>query len=160
MKGHEKVIERLNEALFLELGVVNQYWLHYRLAEDWGYTHFANKEREESVEEMKHVDKLIKRIVFLEGFPNMQTVSPLRIGQNIREILECDLAAEYKARESYRISRELCCELSDHISKKIFDDLLEAEEHHIDYLETQLTLLSQIGEQKYGQLNAGAANES
>lgn len=159
MKGHEKVIERLNEALFLELGAVNQYWLHYRLTEDWGYTKLAKKEREESIEEMNHADKLVKRIIFLEGHPNMQTVGPLRIGQNIKEVLECDLAGEYEARESYRISREICAELSDHVSKKIFDELLEDEEGHIDFLETQLELLNKIGEEKYGQLNAGTADE-
>ena len=137
MKGHEKVIERLNEALFLELGAVNQYWLHYRLTEDWGFTKFAQKEREESIEEMGHVDKLVKRIVFLEGHPNLQTLSPLRIGQNIKEVLECD-----------------------HITKKLFDELLEDEEGHIDFLETQLALLEKIGEEKYGQLNAASAEKA
>ncbi|AQT42568.1 bacterioferritin [Bartonella sp. M0177] len=160
MKGHEKVIEQLNHALFLELGAVNQYWIHYRLTEDWGYTKLANKEREESIEEMGHVDKLVKRIVFLEGHPNLQTLAPLRIGQNIKEVLECDLAGEYEAREAYRVARELCAELSDHISKKVFDELLEDEEGHIDFLETQLALLNKIGEEKYGQLNAGSAEHA
>lgn len=160
MKGHAKVIERLNEALFLELGAVNQYWLHYRLTEDWGYTQLAKKERAESIEEMEHADKLIKRIIFLEGHPNLQTLAPLRIGQNIKEVLECDLAGEYEARESYRKSREICAELSDHVSKKLFDELLEDEEGHIDFLETQLELLNKIGEERYGQLNAAPANEA
>jgi len=158
MKGEAKVIERLNEALFLELAAVNQYWLHYRLTEDWGYTKLARKERAESIEEMTHVDKLAKRIIFLEGHPNMQTLAPLRIGQNIREVLECDLAAEYEARDHYRQSREICAEHSDHISKQIFDELLADEEEHIDFLETQLELLGRIGAERYGQLNAEAAD--
>ena len=95
MKGDKKVIEQLNEALYLELGAVNQYWLHYRLLEDWGYTLLAKKERAESIEEMQHADKLVGRIIFLEGHPNLRTVSPLRIGQNVKEVLEADLAGEY-----------------------------------------------------------------
>jgi bacterioferritin len=102
MKGEKQVIERLNEALFLELGAVNQYWVHYRLLEDWGYTKLAKKERAESIEEMQHADKLIARIIFLEGHPNLQTVAPLRIGQNVKEVLEADLAGEYDARTSYK----------------------------------------------------------
>ena len=110
MKGDQKVIERLNEALFLELGAVNQYWLHYRLLEDWGYTKLAKKERAESIEEMQHADKLVARIIFLEGHP------------------------------------------------KLFEELLIDEEGHIDFLETQLELLSKLGEEKYGQLNADSAD--
>ncbi|UXN04052.1 MULTISPECIES: bacterioferritin [unclassified Bartonella] len=158
MKGDARVIERLNEALFLELGAVNQYWMHYRLTEDWGLTKLAKKEREESIEEMNHADKLVKRIIFLEGHPNMQTLAPLRIGQTVKEVLECDLAGEYEARESYRKSREICAELSDHVSKQLFDELLADEEGHIDFLETQLELLNKMGEAKYIQLNAGSAD--
>ena len=91
MKGEKQVIERLNEALFLELGAVNQYWLHYRLLEDWGFTKLAKKERAESIEEMQHADKLVDRIIFLEGHPNLQTVAPLRIGQNLVVVIDCDL---------------------------------------------------------------------
>ena len=94
LKGDKKVIEQLNEALHLELGAVNQYWLHYRLLEDWGYTLLAKKERAESIEEMQHADKLVARIIFLEGHPNLQTVAPLRIGQNVKEVLEADHAGE------------------------------------------------------------------
>ena len=94
MKGEPQIIERLNEALFLELGAVNQYWVHYRLLEDWGYTKLAKKERAESIEEMHHADRLIARIIFLEGHPNLQSVAPLRIGQNVKEVLESDLAGE------------------------------------------------------------------
>lgn len=158
MKGDPKVIECLNEALFLELAAVNQYWLHYRLLDDWGYARLAKKEREESLEEMAHADKLIERIIFLEGHPNLQTLAPLRIGQSIQEVLESDLAAEYEAREAYAKSRGLCRDAGDYVSMEIFEDLLEDEEEHIDFLETQLGLLKDIGAQNYGQLNAAPAS--
>lgn len=159
MKGDIKVIERLNHALFLELGAVNQYWLHYRLLEDWGYAKLAKKEREESIEEMQHADRLVERIIFLEGHPNLQTLAPLRIGQNVREVLEADLAGEYDARAAYKESREICHAAGDYVSMKLFEELLKDEEGHIDFLETQLQLLDTIGEQQYGLLNAVSANE-
>ena len=160
MKGEKQIIERLNEALFLELGAVNQYWLHYRLLDDWGFTKLAKKEREESIEEMHHADKIIARIIFLEGHPNLQTVGALRIGQNVREVLESDLAGEYDARTSYKKSREICHEAGDYVTMQLFEDLLKDEEGHIDFLETQLQLFNSIGEAKYGQLNAASANEA
>jgi bacterioferritin len=160
MKGEKRIIERLNEALFLELGAVNQYWLHYRLLEDWGYAKLAKKEREESIEEMHHADKIIERIIFLEGHPNLQKVGPLRIGQNVKEVLEADLAGEYDARTSYKKSREICQELGDYVTMKLFEELLADEEGHIDFLETQLDLYNAIGEHKYGQLNAASADEA
>ncbi|MFE0016278.1 bacterioferritin [Mesorhizobium sp. NPDC059054] len=160
MKGEKQVIERLNEALFLELGAVNQYWVHYRLLEDWGYTKLAKKERAESIEEMQHADKLVARIIFLEGHPNLQSVAPLRIGQNVKEVLESDLAGEYDARTSYKQSREICSQLGDYVTMKLFEELLADEEGHIDFLETQLDLLTSIGEEKYGLLNADAADEA
>ncbi len=160
MKGEAEVIERLNEALFLELGAVNQYWLHYRLLEDWGYVKLAKKERAESIEEMQHADRIIARIIFLEGHPNLQTVAPLRIGQNLREVLEADLAGEYEARTSYKRSREICHAQGDYISMKLFEELLKDEEGHIDFLETQLELLQSLGEKKYGLLNAVSADEA
>lgn len=159
MQGESQIIERLNEALFLELGAVNQYWLHYRLLEDWGYIKLANKERAESIEEMHHADKIVARIIFLEGHPNLQSVAPLRIGQNVKEVLESDLAGEYDARTSYKRSRQICDELGDYVTMKLFEELLHDEEHHIDFLETQLDLLSSIGEEKYGLLNAASAND-
>jgi len=158
MKGENRIIERLNEALFLELGAVNQYWLHFRLLEDWGCAKLAKKEREESIEEMHHADKIIERIIFLEGHPNLQKVGPLRIGQNVKEVLEADLAGEYDARASYKKSREICQELGDYVTMKLFEELLIDEEGHIDFLETQLELLNTIGEQKYGLLNAASAD--
>ncbi|WOC17378.1 bacterioferritin [Pseudochrobactrum sp. MP213Fo] len=158
MKGDKKVIERLNEALFLELGAVNQYWLHYRLLSDWGFTRLAKKEREESIEEMQHADRIIDRIIFLEGHPNLQTLAPLRIGQTVKEVLEADLAGEYDARTSYKKSREICDEAGDYVTRQLFDELLKDEEGHIDFLETQLELLGKIGEERYGMLNATPAD--
>jgi len=160
MKGDKKVIERLNEALFLELGAVNQYWLHYRLLDDWGYAKLAKKEREESIEEMQHADKLVERIIFLEGFPNLQNVAPLRIGQNIKEVLDADLAGEHEARDSYKKSRDVCHEAGDYVSMALFEELLADEEGHIDFLETQLDLLAKLGEEKYGLLNAASADDA
>lgn len=159
MKGNPKVIERLNEALFLELGAVNQYWLHYRLLDDWGYTKLAAKERAESIEEMEHADKLVERIIFLEGHPNLQTVAPLRIGETVKEILECDLLGEKDAWASYTTSRDICEQEGDYVTKNMFEALIADEEGHIDFLETQLDLIEKLGEEKYGQLNAGTADE-
>lgn len=160
MKGEPKVIERLNEALFLELGAVNQYWVHFRLLDDWGYKRLAAKERAESIEEMHHADKLIERIIFLEGHPNLQRVAPLRIGQDIKEVLEADLAGEYDARANYKEARDICHDAGDYVTMKIFETLLADEEGHIDFLETELELLSKIGIEKYGQLNAKPADEA
>ena len=119
MKGNPTVIEYLNKALTSELTAVNQYWLHYRLLDDWGYTKLAKKEREESIEEMHHADKLVTRIIFLEGFPNMQKLDPLMIGQNVKEILECDLKAEYGARALYMEARMACRKEEDFVSMDI-----------------------------------------
>jgi bacterioferritin len=160
MKGSQKVIDRLNEALFLELGAVNQYWLHYRLLEDWGFAKLAKKERAESIEEMHHADKIVARIIFLEGFPNLQNVAPLRIGQNIREVLDADLAGERDAWASYTKSREICRAEGDYVTMSIFEELVRDEEGHIDFLETQIDLLNKLGEERYGLLNAASADEA
>ena len=159
MKGEAKVIERLNEALFLELGAVNQYWLHFRLLEDWGYTKLARKERAESIEEMHHADKIIARIIFLEGHPNLQTLDPLRVGENPRETLDCDLAAEVDARTLYAEARDYCEKVRDYVTKDLFEELMADEEGHIDYLETQIDLANRIGEDNWGQLNAVPADK-
>ena len=159
MKGEAKVIERLNQALKLELGAVNRSWLHYRLAEDWGFTKLAKKERAESIEEMQHADKLVTRIIFLEGHPNLQTIAPLRIGQNIKEVLESDLAGEYDARKHYAESRTICHDAGDFISMKLFEELLADEEGHIDFLETQLELLKSLGEGSYMLLQSDSTDE-
>ena len=141
MKGNPRVIEYLNKALTSELTAVNQYWLHYRLLEDWGYTKLAKKEREESIEEMHHADRLVTRIIFLEGFPNMQHLDPLMIGQNVKEILECDLEGGVRRPRALHGSARLCRKEEDYVSMDLFEELLGDEEGHINHLETQLNLL-------------------
>lgn len=158
MKGSKTVIEYLNKALKAELTAVNQYWLHYRMLDDWGYTKLAKKEREESIEEMQHADKLVTRIIFLEGLPNLQSLDPLMIGQNVKEILECDLKSEYGARALYMEARAACRKEDDYVTMELFETLLSDEEGHIDFIETQLGLMNDIGTQMYGQLNAGSAD--
>ena len=160
MKGNEKVIDILNDALRHELTAVSQYWLHYRLLDDWGFKKMAAKEREESIEEMQHADSLIERIIFLEGHPNLQHLDPLMIGENIKEVLECDLKAEYSARELYKKARDICREEGDYVSMELFETLMKDEEGHIDYIETQLDLLNTIGVENYGQLQAASADEA
>ncbi len=159
MKGDPKVIEYLNKSLRHELTAVSQYWLHYRLQDDWGLSHMAKKSREESIEEMEHADKLIERIIFLEGHPNLQKLDPLRIGQTPKETLECDLAAEMDARALYKEAREYCREAGDYVSMSLFEQLISDEEGHIDFLETQLDLYERIGEANYAQLNASKMDE-
>ncbi len=160
MKGDTKVIEYLNAAVRSELTAVSQYWLHYRLQEDWGYGHIAAKSRAESIEEMQHADRLIARIIFLEGHPNLQKLDPLRIGQTLRETLECDLAAEHGARTLYIEARMHCDAVGDFTTKTLFEDLIADEEGHIDFLETQLGLFESLGAERYGQLNAKPADQA
>lgn len=154
MKGDKKVIEYLNKALRHELTAVSQYWLHYRLQDDWGLGSMAKKSREESIEEMEHADKLIERIIVLEGHPNLQKLDSLRIGQNPRETLECDLAAEQSARALYKEARDVCKDAGDYVSMGLFEDLMSDEEGHIDFLETQLDLYDRVGPELFAQLNA------
>lgn len=160
MKGDAKVIEYLNKALRSELTAVSQYWLHYRLQEDWGYGRIAAKSREESIEEMHHADRLVARIIFLGGHPNLQKLDPLRIGQTLRETLEADLAAEHEARDLYIDARNHCDKVNDHVSKNLFEELIADEEGHIDFLETQIGLFDRLGAERYGLLNASPANEA
>ena len=160
MKGDAKVIEYLNAALRSELTAVSQYWLHYRLQEDWGYGRLADKSRAESIEEMHHADRLIQRIIFLEGHPNLQKLDPLRIGQNLKETLDSDLAAEHDARNLYIEARDHCEKVGDYVSKALFEDLISDEEGHIDFLETQIELYDTIGQQNYGLLNAKPADQA
>ena len=158
MKGDAKVIEYLNSALRSELTAVSQYWLHYRLQQDWGFGHLADKSRAESLEEMHHADRLIDRIIFLEGHPNLQKLDPLRIGQTLRETLECDLAAEHDARTLYIEARRHCDDAGDFVTRTLFDELIADEEGHIDFLETQLDLFDKLGEERYSLLNAKPAS--
>ena len=159
MKGNKRIIEFLNQSIRHELTAVNQYWLHYRLQEDWGYGRLAKKSREESIEEMHHADRLIERIIFLEGHPNLQKLDGLRIGQNVKETLECDLAAEHEARLLYQEAAQYCRSVGDIPSANLFEELMADEEGHIDFLETQLGLMKDIGEEKYMQLNAFKIDE-
>ena len=160
MKGDPKVIDYLNAALRSELTAVSQYWLHYRLQDDWGYGRIAEKSRAESIEEMNHADRLIQRIIFLEGHPNLQKLDPLRIGQTIKETMEADLAGEHDARNLYIEARDHCEQVGDYVSKMLFEELIQDEEGHIDFLETQIQLHDEIGAQNFGLLNAKPANEA
>lgn len=160
MQGDAKVIDYLNRAIRSELTAVSQYWLHYRLQEDWGLGHMAKKSREESIEEMHHADRLIARVIFLEGHPNLQKLDPLRIGQTARETLDCDLAAEQEARALYKEAREYCHSVGDFVTMKLFEDLLSDEEGHIDFLETQIDLFEKLGAERYAQLNALPMDEA
>ena len=160
MKGDSKVIEYLNRGLRSELTAVSQYWLHFRLLEDWGYLELAKFWRKESIEEMHHADKFIARIIFLEGFPNLQVLDPLRIGQNVKEILECDLAGEVEARALYLEAAKYCDSINDRVSKNLFEELATDEEGHIDFLETQLGLVEQLGIQLYAQKHMGKLEDS
>ncbi|KMO30245.1 bacterioferritin [Methylobacterium variabile] len=155
MKGDAKVVEYLNRGLRSELTAVNQYWLHFRMLNDWGYVDLAKFWRKESIEEMNHADRFVDRILFLEGFPNLQELDPLRIGQNVQEIIECDLAAEVDARSLYLEAAKYCDSINDRVSKQLFEDLAADEEGHIDFLETQLELIRQIGLPLYAQRHIG-----
>jgi len=160
MKGDDRVIEYLNRSLRAELTAVNQYWLHYRILDNWGYKELAKKWRKESIEEMEHSDRLIARIIFLEGFPNLQVLDALRIGQSVEEIIRCDLATEVAARTLYTEAAEYCVTARDLVSKELYDDLLIDEEEHIEFLETQLELIKQLGVQLYSQSRIGGLEGS
>lgn len=155
MKGDEKVLDYLNRSLRSELTSINQYWLHFRILENWGFKELGKKWREESLEEMRHADRVTHRILFLEGFPNMQVLDPLRIGQTVEEILACDLAAELQAHALYVEAADYCASVHDRVSKELYDDLLIDEEKHIDFLETQQELVKQLGVQLYSQKHIG-----
>jgi bacterioferritin len=155
MKGDPKVIDFLNQALRHELTAVNQYWLHYRLLDNCGLKDLAKKWRKESIEEMEHADKLIDRIIFLDGFPNMQVLDPLHIGQNVEEVLDCDLKAEYSARALYETAATHCHAVKDYVTRDLFEGLMKDEESHIDFLETQIDLVKKIGVELYSQKHIG-----
>ncbi|MBI2713177.1 MAG: bacterioferritin [Rhizobiales bacterium] len=159
MKGDAKVIEYLNKALRHELTAVNQYWLHYRLLDNWGYKDLAKQWRKESIEEMEHADKLVERVIFLDGFPNMQVLDPLHIGQNVKEVLDCDLAAEMSARALYQEAATHCHSVKDYVTRDLFEKLMADEEHHIDFLETQLDLVAKLGLELYAQHHIGEMGE-
>jgi bacterioferritin len=155
MKGDARAIDYLNKALRHELTAVNQFWLHYRMLENWGLRELARKWRKESIEEMEHADKLIDRIIFLEGFPNMQVLDPLHIGQTVPEILDCDLKLEYTARAIYEEAAHYCHGIKDFVTRDLFEALMKDEEGHIDFLETQIDLVKRIGAELYTQKHVG-----
>lgn len=154
MKGDKKVIEHLNDALKKELSAVNQYFLHSRMLEDWGITKLAKHEYNESIEEMKHADELIQRVLFLEGIPNLQELNKLWIGEDVKEILECDLKIELEGVAGYKEAVAYAESVQDFISRDLFMKILSDEEGHVDYLETQLQMIEDMGIQNYIQLNS------
>ena len=151
MKGDIKVIEHLNRVLRNELMAINQYFLHSRMFKDWGLNALGDYEFQESVDEMKHADQLIERILFLEGLPNMQDIGKLRIGEHTQEMLSCDLALEMDAIPDLREAIEYCESCRDYVSRDLFDSILDSEEEHVDWLETQLDLINRVGIENYQQ---------
>ena len=149
MKGDPKVIQYLNKALYNELTAINQYFLHAKMLKNWGLKELADHEYHESIDEMKHADKLSDRILFLDGLPNFQALGKLRIGENPRELLQCDLALELEALPALRDGIAHCEAVGDYTSRQLFADILDSEEEHIDWIETQLSLIERIGEANY-----------
>jgi bacterioferritin len=149
MKGSQDIINALNDVLTRELTAINQYFLHARMLQDWGLEKLGKLEYEASIDEMKHADQLIKRILFLEGLPNVQKIGKIRIGQNLKELLESDLAVENEAVPALKEHIKLCEKEADYVSRDVFTSILASEEEHVDWLETQLGLLKLVGEQNY-----------
>ena len=149
MLGDAKVIEFLNKALYNELTAINQYFLHAKMLKNWGLKELAEHEYHESIDEMKHADKLSDRILFLDGLPNFQALGKLKIGETPREILQCDLALELEALQLLKDAIVHCEGVGDFTSRQLFADILDSEEEHIDWIETQLSLIERIGEQNY-----------
>jgi bacterioferritin len=157
MQGDTNVIQHLNKVLFNELTAINQYFLHAKMCANWGYKELAEHAHKESIDEMKHADRLIERILFLEGLPNLQDLDKLLIGENVQELLECDLRLERAAMPRLREAIVYCETVRDFISRELFETILESEEEHVDFLETQLGLIPKVGIENYIQLQSEAA---
>jgi bacterioferritin len=149
MKGDSTVIEHLNRVLKNELTAINQYFLHSRMLKNWGFGKLADKEYEESIDEMKHADDVIERVLFLEGLPNLQDLGKLHIGEDVPELLQCDLGLELDALDDLRSAISYCEAHKDYVSRQLFDSILESEEGHVDWLETQLAVIEKVGLENY-----------
>ena len=159
MKGDKRVLELLNEALKNELTATNQYWLHYRLLDNWGVHKLAQFERNESIDEMKHADRLAERILFLDGLPNFQALGRLHVGENVEEILKGDMELELEALKQLKGAIAHCESVKDYVSRDLFSDILENEEQHIDTLEQQFEMIARMGLQNYVQLQSEAVED-
>jgi bacterioferritin len=157
MQGDPKVIDYLNKALTNELTAINQYWLHYRVLDNWGVTKLAEYERHESIDEMKHADTLADRVLFLDGLPNFQALHKLKVGETVEEILRADLALEMEAIPLLKEAIAHCESVRDYTSREVFERILESEEEHVDFLETQFDLIARIGLENYIQLQSEPA---
>ena len=155
MRGDAKVIEHLNRVLFNELTAINQYFLHARMFDNWGFKELAEYEKHESIDEMKHADRLITRILFLDGLPNLQALGKLMIGETPREALACDLKLEMLALPDLKAAIAYCESIGDYVSRELFDSILKSVEEHVDWIETQLALIERLGETPYLQTKIG-----
>jgi bacterioferritin len=156
MKGDAKVIELLNKVLYNELTAINQYFLHAKMLKNWGFKELAEHEHHESIDEMKHADRLVDRILFLEGIPNLQSLGKLLVGEDPKEILECDLKLELTAIADLKAGVAHCEQVGDYVSRRLFADILASEEDHIDWIETQLGLIERVGLERYLQGKIGS----